>query len=128
LIGIVVPTIGRRIVWALVMSVGNCITGVVAAVAIIRLAVAVIGLAVAVIAGWVARVSNAPAQRARQHECGERDQSAPSRCELLVSHDVILAFIDTHVERNESVDQATQSLKCGGFPGCHSGAGPSSTS
>ena len=89
-------------------------------------AVSVIGLAVAIIAGWVVRVSDAPAEHARQQECGERDQSASSRCELLVSHDVILAFIATHVERNESVDQATQSLKCGGFPGCHSGAGPSS--
>jgi hypothetical protein len=34
----------------------------------------------------------APAKRGRQHECGERDQSASSRCTLPVSHDVILRF------------------------------------
>jgi hypothetical protein len=34
----------------------------------------------------------APAKRGRQHECGERDQSASSRCTLPVSHDVILSF------------------------------------
>jgi hypothetical protein len=48
-------------------TVGARITGVVAA-----------GIVVAVIAGWVARVSDAPAPRGRQQKRGERDQSSVS--------------------------------------------------
>jgi hypothetical protein len=51
--------------------------------------------------------------------------SRPSGCELWVLHDVILALIDTHVQRNESACPLTRSLKCGELSGCHSGAGPS---
>ena len=50
------------------------------------------GVVVAVIAGRISLVSDASAQSGHQHECGDRDRSAWSRCEFRVSHDVILAF------------------------------------
>jgi len=98
----VVSAVIRGIVWPLVVRIliGTRITDIVAAritaVAVVGFAVAVTWLAVTIIAGRVARVSDASTQRGRQQECCDRDQPASSRCELRVSHDVILAFIDTH--------------------------------
>jgi hypothetical protein len=88
-VGALVPVIIREIVRAIVVRVRVTarMTGVVA---------------VTVITRRIAGVADASALCSCQQQCRERDQEGSSRCGLQLSHDVILAFIATHVERNES--------------------------